>query len=466
MPSPSSKQRVALITLGCGRNDVDSDNVGGLLGAHGYDLVGDAEDADCVIVNTCTFIAPAREESIEVVLDACDTDRPVVVMGCMAQRYGQELAQAVPEAADVVGFDRYADLPAIVARAIEGTPAPVADPAAAPRLADGPATSFRGLPLLGTGPAGPDAPPTANFPLRTIPNGPWAYLKIAGGCDRVCTFCSIPSFRGRFNSRPLEELRSEVQWLVAQGVRELVCVSENTTSWGKDLPGGRRSQADLIAMFDSIEGLEMVRLMYLQPAEITPVLLDAMAASRAAVPYYDLSLQHASADVLDRMARSGSPDRFLTLIEGIRQRDPKAVFRSSFITGFPGETETDVQTLIDFVEAARLDWSGVFTYSPEDGTPAATMADQVPHDVARERANQVTEVIEDIAQEQTDAFVGRTVEMLVESHDGDGAVGRCYREAPETDGEIRAAGVHTPVGRMAPVLITGSDGVDLLAKPA
>ncbi|CAN5127510.1 30S ribosomal protein S12 methylthiotransferase RimO [soil metagenome] len=468
MPDPSSpsppataRGKVAIITLGCGRNDVDSDNVGGLLTVGGFDVVSDPDQADAVIVNTCTFIAPAREESIEVVLDACDTDRPVVVMGCMAERYGDDLAQSIPEAAAVVGFGSYTDLPDIVARAIAGDGAPAVPSVALP------ASERRGLPVLGTGPVGPDAPPTAAFPVRTMPRGPWAYLKIAGGCDRVCTFCSIPSFRGRFSSRPLEELEAEVRWLAEQGVRELVCVSENTTSWGKDLPGGRHAQADLIAMFDRVEQLEMVRLMYLQPAEITPVLLDAMAGSATVVPYYDLSLQHASASVLDRMARSGSPERFLGLIEGIRRRDPEAVFRSSFITGFPGETEADVQILMDFLETAGLDWAGVFTYSVEDGTAAATMPDQVPAAEARARASAVTEVVEAVAQDKADAFVGRTLQMMVEGHeDGDVAVGRSHREAPETDGEIRVAGLGTPVGRFAPVRIVDTDGIDLIGNPA
>lgn len=459
----ANKGRVAVVRLGCGRNDVDADNIGGLLTADGFVMVEDPADADLVVVNTCTFIAPARQESIEVVLDAADTARPVVVTGCMAERYGDELAAAVPEAAAVVGFDQYPQLADIVTTALGGGSGPGAPPVGTPALAAvGDGHSRPGLPLLGTGPAGPDAPPTASFPLRTVPKGPWAYLKIAGGCDRVCTFCSIPSFRGRFSSRTLPELEAEVRWLTSQGVVELVCVSENTTSWGKDLPGGRRSQADLIAMFDAVADLQMVRLMYLQPAEITPVLLDAMAASRAVVSYYDLSLQHASAPVLDRMARSGSPERFLTLIEGIRRRDPAAVFRSSFITGFPGETDEDVATLIDFVDEAGLDWSGVFTFSPEDGTPAAVMPDQIPADEARARAAAVTEVIEAVALEKSQAFVGATLQMLVEDHQHGYAVGRSYREAPETDGEIRAAGVGTPVGRFAPVEITETDGVDLI----
>lgn len=458
--TPAERRRVAIVTLGCGRNEVDSDNVGGLLSGGGFDIVGDPDDADAVIVNTCTFIGPAREESVETVLDAVDGDRPVVVMGCMAERYGAELAEAVPEAAAVVGFGQYTQLADIVGRAIDGEPAMAAAttaPAAAGR---------RGLPVLGAAPAGPDAPPNVSFPVRTVPKGPWAYLKIAGGCDRICTFCSIPSFRGRFVSRPLAELEAEVRWLVSTGVRELVCVSENTTSWGKDLDHGRHGQVDLVNMFDRVEGLEMVRLMYLQPAEIIPELLDAMAASETVVPYYDLSLQHASQPVLERMARSGSPERFLNLMEGIRRRDPGAVFRSSFIAGFPGETDEDVDALMNFVSDAGIDWSGVFTYSPEDGTPAATMDQQVPEDEARARASEITDVIEAVAQERADAFIGRTLEVLVESHDGDDAIGRSYREAPETDGEIRVAGLGTPVGRMAPVVVTATDGVDLIARPA
>jgi ribosomal protein S12 methylthiotransferase len=461
----SARERVAIVTLGCGRNEVDSDNVGGLLAAAGYAVGEDASDADVVVVNTCTFIAPAREESVEAVLDAVDGTRPVVVVGCMAERYGAELAAAVPEAAAVVGFDRYAELPAIVGRAL-GRDEPAGGWTGPPVAA-----GTRGLPLVGAAAAGPSAPPTATFPVRTSPRGPWAYLKIAGGCDRVCTFCSIPSFRGRFSSRPLEELEAEVRWLVDQGVREVVCVSENTTSWGKDLPGGRRAQIDLVAMLDRVEGLERARLMYLQPAELTPALLDAMAASGTVVGYYDLSLQHASPAVLDRMARSGGADRFLALIEGIRRRDPSAVFRSSFITGFPGESEADVQVLIDFVDAAGLDWSGVFPFSPEDGTPAAAMPDQVPADEARARADAVTEVLEAVSLERAERFVGRVLDVLVEAHEDQGggggevAVGRSYREAPETDGEVRVSGLLAPVGRLAPVEVTGVDGVDLVARP-
>jgi ribosomal protein S12 methylthiotransferase len=472
----SAGGRVAVVTLGCGRNEVDSDQVAGSLHAAGLQLVDDPDDADCVVVNTCTFIAPAREESIATVLDACDLDARVLVIGCMAQRYGDELADALPEVAGVLGFADYPRLPQIVRSVLAGGPA---------RAGDGPGSALastagrRSLPLLAPEPApqpapqpalrAPDAPPTAAFPVRTVPRGPWAYLKIAGGCDRVCTFCTIPSFRGRFTSRPAEELVAEATWLTQAGVRELVCVSENTTSWGKDLPGGRRGQAELIRALEAVPGLERLRLLYLQPAEITPALLDAMAASPVVAPYYDLSLQHASAPVLQRMGRSGSAERFLELIASIRRRDPEAVFRSSFIVGFPGETAADVEVLEQFLLEAGLDWAGFFPFSVEDGTPSATMPAQVDPSEARARRDRLVDVAEQVAAAQAEAFLGRELDVLVEScedgEDGQVVLGRSYREGPEVDGEVRVRGCQVPVGRSAAARVVAVDGVDLEAIP-
>ena len=459
--------------------------------AAGLRVVDEPADADVVLVNTCTFIAPARQDSIDTILAACDLDKPVLVIGCMAQRYGDELSAALPEAAGVLGFADYPRLPAIVQTILDGGTV-----AQAPTRE---AVARRSLPLfVGGTPAvsapavrvAPDAPPNVGFPVRTVPRGPWAYLKIAGGCDRVCTFCTIPSFRGRYASRPLDEVLAEARWLVDNGVRELVCVSENTTSWGKDLPGGRRLQADLIRGFEEIDGLERVRLLYLQPAEIIPELLDAMAASPVIAPYYDLSLQHASGSVLRRMGRSGDPQRFGALIAGIRERDPSAVFRSSFITGFPGETERDVEVLEDFLREVRLDWAGFFTFSVEDGVPSATMPDQVDPAEAAVRRDRLVEVAEGVAEESTRAFVGRELQVLIEEHeDGDRAqaaeggsasraraaeggsagwvtaIGRSYRESPETDGEVRLPGCEVPVGRMVPVRVLDAVGMDLIAQP-
>lgn len=481
-PQDSQPQaKVAIVTLGCGRNDVDSDNVAGLLAQGGHQLVDDPEDASCIIVNTCTFIGAARAESVDTILDATGTAKPVVVMGCMAERHGDELAKEIPELAGVVGFNDYNLLPEVIADAVTigkwrgvaqrgaaqagGASLPVIEARGAKPLVG---QASRGLPMLGTLP-GPTAPPTAAFPVRTQPRGSWAYLKIAGGCDRICTFCSIPSFRGRFSSRSLAELEAEARWLVENGVEELVCVSENTTSWGKDLPGGREGQRELVEMFDRIDGLQRVRLMYLQPAEIRPALLDAMAASRTVVPYYDLSMQHASANVLKAMARMGSPEAFLSLLDQIRQREgDRAVFRSSFIVGFPGETDQDFEDLCTFAQAAGLDWSGVFTYSPEEGTKAATMANQVPAEVAEERRDHLLDLLDGIMEERAKRFIGQTLEVLVEDRDEEmgEAIGRSYRESPESDGEIRIMDCDTPVGRRVPVRIVDSMGVDLLAAVA
>ena len=457
----SENNSVAIVTLGCGRNDVDSDQVAGSLVASGLQLVSEPDDADLVVVNTCTFIAPARQDSIDTVLAACDLDKPVLVIGCMAQRYGDELAQALPEVAGVLGFADYPRLPAIVRTLLDGgTLAEAPD-----ERVSLPRTS---LPLMVSAPgrSAPAGPPNASFPVRTIPRGPWAYLKIAGGCDRVCTFCAIPSFRGRYASRPLDEVLAEARWLVGNGVRELVCVSENTTSWGKDLPGGRRLQTQLIRGFEQIDGLERVRLLYLQPAEIIPELLGAMADSPVVAPYYDLSLQHASGSVLRRMGRSGDPDRFLQLIGTIRELDRSAVFRSSFITGFPGETEEDVATLEQFIRDARLDWTGFFTFSIEDGTPSATMPEQVDPALAAERRDRLVEVAEGVAESATEAFVGRQLRVLVEERDDDGVIGRSYRESPETDGEVRLPGCDIPLGRMVDAVVTEASGLDLIAQPA
>ncbi|WP_336250333.1 30S ribosomal protein S12 methylthiotransferase RimO [Stomatohabitans albus] len=473
-----NEAKVAILTLGCGRNDVDSDNVAGLLAQSGHRLVDDPDDANCIIVNTCTFIGAARAESVDTILDATGTTKPVVVMGCMAERHGDELAKEIPELAGVVGFNDYAALPEVITDAVTlgkwrgtanrgaaaqgGASLPVITARGAkPVIGE----ASRGLPLLGTMP-GPTAPPTAAFPVRTQPRGSWAYLKIAGGCDRICTFCSIPSFRGRFSSRGLAELEAEANWLVSNGVEELVCVSENTTSWGKDLPGGRESQRELVEMFDRVEGLRRVRLMYLQPAEIRPALLEAMAASRTVVPYYDLSMQHASADVLKAMARMGGPDEFLSLLSTIRANEPDAVFRSSFIVGFPGETDRDVEILSDFVQAAGLDWSGVFTYSPEEGTTAATLPNQVPTEVAEERRDHLMGILERVMEERAQRFVGQTLDVLIEEYDEDTgeAIGRSYRESPESDGEIRIRNADTPTGRSIPVRIRETDGVDLIGE--
>jgi ribosomal protein S12 methylthiotransferase len=538
-PPAVGSPSVAIVTLGCGRNEVDSDQLAGLFHREGNAIVDDPALADVVLVNTCTFIAPAKQESIDTVLEACQLKdegqaRAVLVVGCMAQRYPHELADAIPEADAIVGFDGYAGLPQVVDDVLAGRnrervigvgeahpgsrptrrdlplvaigstpPAVGADADAATPTADLAPADLEGLAMgLSVSELPPEAPRTdvaatvqdgldrvpasgPRFPLRLpVAAGgvarPWSYLKIASGCDRLCTFCAIPSFRGRFRSRPLDEIVAEAAWLTEQGARELVLVSENTTSWGKDLPGGRDLQPTLLRELAAIDGVERLRLMYLQPAELTTSLLEAMAAEDKVASYFDLSLQHVAGPVVRRMARSGDHERFGTLIERIRGLDPHAVFRSNFIVGFPGETEEDVATLESFLEEHLLDWVGLFTFSSEDGTPSADMPDQVPAEVAQERLARVSELQERLADEAARRFVGRQLEVTVqEVVDAEGGwadaaepqltIARSYREAPDTDGEIQLVGadghpVDLPVGRTLSATVVDAVGVDLVAR--
>jgi len=535
-PVPS---RVAIVTLGCGRNEVDSDQLAGLFHREGASIVDDPATADVVLVNTCTFIAPAKQESIDTVLEACQLKedgqaRAVLVVGCMAQRYPRELADAIPEADAIIGFDGYGRLPAIVEDVLNGRitdrvigvgdahpgsrptrrdlplmiapRAPTATPV--PEAASAPATILTGgddralglqvielPPELERGTDGVSSPPVRGgataqdeldrmpasgprFPLRHLgvggPRRPWAYLKIASGCDRVCTFCAIPSFRGRFRSRALDEIVAEAAWLAEQGTRELVLVSENTTSWGKDLPGGRDLQARLLRELAEVDGVERIRLMYLQPAELTTPLLEAIATEPKVASYYDLSLQHVSGPVVSRMARSGDHERFGELIRRAREADPDAVFRSNFILGFPGETEHDVDVLESFLEEHLLDWVGLFPFSREDGTPSDHLPDQVPEALARERLARISETQERFADLAAARFVGRHLDVLVDERSddeglGELTIGRSYREAPDTDGEVQlitaeGAPADLPVGRTVTAKVVDAIGVDLVAE--
>lgn len=349
-------------------------------------------------------------------------------------------------------------------------------------VAELPPDAARFGPGLGTAQDALDRIPATGprFPVRRHDGRPWAYLKIASGCDRVCTFCAIPSFRGRFRSRPLDELLAEAAWLAEQGARELVLVSENTTSWGKDLPGGRDQQPRLLRELAQVDGVERLRLMYLQPAELTWPLLEALLGEPKVASYLDLSLQHVAAPVVRRMARSGDHVRFGHLIRQVRSLDPDAVFRSNFILGFPGETDADVDVLEAFLEEHRLDWVGLFPFSREDGTPSDLLPDQVPEELAAARVARIAATQELLADEAARRFVGRELAVTVEATAGRGAdeltVGRSYREAPDTDGEVVLVAAGTggidglpadlPVGRTVTARVVATAGVDLVAEVA
>ncbi|HWM74025.1 MAG TPA: MiaB/RimO family radical SAM methylthiotransferase, partial [Nocardioides sp.] len=358
---------VALLTLGCARNEVDSEELAARLADGGFRLVDDAEDADTVVVNTCGFVEAAKKDSVDTLLQAADLKqdgrtRAVVAVGCLAERYGAELATSLPEADAVLGFDDYPDIAARLRSIVAGEQ-------------HHPHTPQDRRKLLPISPAERQSEPTEPVEVhrRRLDSGPMSPLKLASGCDRRCTFCAIPTFRGSFVSRRPNDVLTEARWLAGQGAKELFLVSENSTSYGKDL-GDLRLLETLLPEIAAIDGVERVRVSYLQPAEIRPGLIEAIATTPGVAPYFDLSFQHASPTVLRRMRRFGDPESFLRLLDQVRALAPGAGVRSNVIVGFPGETEDELQTLCDFLEAARMDVTGVFGYSDEDGTEAASYA--------------------------------------------------------------------------------------------
>jgi ribosomal protein S12 methylthiotransferase RimO len=480
-------ERVALVTLGCARNEVDSEELAGRLAEAGFELVEGADQADAVLVNTCGFIDAAKRESLDVLMSAGGATpdgrhRAVVAVGCMAERYGADLAAELPEADAVLGFDAYPEIADRLRRVMAGE----ALPSHVPRdrrtlLPLAPVDRAAGGAVHVPGHAGPPAAPAASGqvgsttedPLtghgwirRRIARGAVASLKIASGCDRRCAFCAIPSFRGAFVSRPADEVLSEARWLADQGVRELVLVSENSTSYGKDLSDPRALER-LIADLAEVRGIDRIRVSYLQPAEVRPSLLATMIATPQVADHFDLSFQHASAPLLRRMRRFGGTESFLDLIATIRRDAPNAGIRSNVIVGFPGETPEDLEELLDFLSAAELDAVGVFGYSDEEGTEGAGLAGHLDEDEIRARVDEVADLVDELMAQRAEARIGEVVEVLVESVDGLVAEGRAAHQGPE-DG---STSVHLPPelrGRVTPgalvrARVVSSEGVDLHA---
>jgi ribosomal protein S12 methylthiotransferase RimO len=479
-PRPEAGELLAvhLVTLGCARNEVDSEELAARLEDGGFRLVADPEAADAVMVNTCGFVEAAKKDSVDTLLAAADLKghgRPqaVVAVGCLAERYGHELAESLPEADAVLSFDDYADVAGRLQSILSGQPhtahvprdrrtlLPLA-PAARRSASQGQALPGHGT--VADLPAGV-APASGPRPLRRrLDGGPTAPLKIASGCDRRCAFCAIPAFRGAYLSRPPAEVLAEAQWLAEQGVRELFLVSENTSSYGKDL-GDIRLLESLLGQLSEVPGLDWIRVSYLQPAEVRPSLVAAMTSIPKIVPYFDLSFQHAAPALLRRMRRFGDPESFLALIASIRALAPAAGIRSNVIVGFPGETEDDVQVLSDFLSRAGLDAIGVFGYSDEDGTEAARLDGQLPPEVIEERRDRMADLVDALVGERAEQRVGETVEVLVEEID-DVVVGRAAHQGPEVDGnvQVETAGVGVRVGDLVSAVVTGTEGADLIAE--
>ncbi|MFD7157012.1 MiaB/RimO family radical SAM methylthiotransferase [Kribbella sp. NPDC059898] len=560
---------VALVTLGCARNDVDSEELAGRLEAGGFRLVDDAAEADTVVVNTCGFVEAAKKDSVDTLLAAADykdsgRTQAVVAVGCLAERYGEQLAEALPETDAVLSFDDYTDISARLRSILAGTKhqphvphdrrkllplapadrheAPVValpghgDAATTPSSTATPgssagatATSTTGSAAGATGsaaaragvgdhipealrPAGSpapselkgrfvtgapeelkiDAPDLATAPAsgprvmrRRLDGGPMAPLKLASGCDRRCAFCAIPMFRGAFMSRRPAEVLREAEWLAENGVRELFLVSENSTSYGKDL-GDLRLLETLVAEIAKVPGITRVRVSYLQPAEMRPTLISAMTATPGVVPYFDLSFQHASGPLLRRMRRFGDAERFLELIAQVRAAAPTAGIRSNVIVGFPGETEEDVDVLCDFLSRAGLDAIGVFGYSDEDGTEAETYDGKLDEDTIASRLDRVTRLAEDLTSARAESRIGELLEVIIESLDptdipatalpadatAEGvtfagvAEGRAAHQGPEVDGVTTVTGLPEGIraGDLVSAKVVASDGVDLIAE--
>ncbi|MCX6399384.1 MAG: 30S ribosomal protein S12 methylthiotransferase RimO [Propionibacteriales bacterium] len=470
-PAPVS---VALLTLGCARNDVDSEELAGRLAADGFTLVDDPEDADTVVVNTCGFVDAAKKDSIDTLLAASDlkeSGRPkaVVAVGCLAERYGAELADSLPEADAVLGFDDYEDiggrLRSILAGDVQHPHTPrdrrlllPISPAERQAVVERPADAGQEVAI-----------PGRSALRKRLDGGPMAPLKLASGCDRRCTFCAIPMFRGSFVSRRPSDVLQEARWLAEQGVKEVFLVSENSTSYGKDL-GDLTLLETMLPELVAIEGIERVRVSYLQPAETRPGLVKAIATTPGVAPYFDLSFQHASASVLRRMRRFGDPESFLGLLDQVRALAPDAGVRSNVIVGFPGETEEEFQTLCDFLVEARMDVTGVFGYSDEDGTEAESYDGKLDDDEIRARVEHLTDLVTELTSQRAEERIGTVVEVLVEEVDpdgtGDGTVeGRAAQQGPEVDGTTRITGAHARVGDFVQALVVATDGVDLIAEP-
>jgi ribosomal protein S12 methylthiotransferase RimO len=455
---------VALVTLGCARNETDSEELAGRLAADGWVLVSDPAKAEIAVINTCGFIESAKKDSVDALLEAHSlkgngVTKAVVAVGCMAERYGNELASALPEADAILGFDDYQDISARLSTIIDGgkikthtpkdrrtllpiAPADRADKKAAAQM---------------------DSPSPLGTVLRKrLDNAPIAPLKIASGCDRRCSFCAIPYFRGSFVSRRPTEIIDEAKWLADNGVSEIYLVSENTTSYGKDF-GDLKLMEKMLPDLSKIDGIKRIRLSYLQPAEVRPSLLQAIVSVDKVVPYFDLSFQHANGDLLRSMRRFGDGEKFLHLITQIRALNPEAGIRSNFIVGFPGESDAQFMDLIEFLTQAQLDAIGVFGYSDEDKTEGKTLENKVAPELITERVNELSTLVDELITQRAEARIGQKVTVLIE--DEAEQEGRAEHQGPDVDGStfIKSRNKYR-VGEYVDAVVSDVLGVDLIAQ--
>ena len=455
---------VALVTLGCARNETDSEELAGRLAADGWQLVTNPAEAEIAVINTCGFIESAKKDSIDALIQAHSlkangVTKAVVAVGCMAERYGTELAQEMSETDAILSFDDYKDISERLNTIIEGgkikthvpkdrrTLLPIApvDRAASRDIAKG-----------------KDINPLGTVLRKRLDNAPIAPLKIASGCDRRCSFCAIPYFRGSFISRKPAEIIEEAKWLADNGVTELYLVSENTTSFGKDF-GDLKMMEKMLPELSKIDAIKRIRLSYLQPAEVRPTLLQAMISVDKVVPYFDLSFQHANGDLLRSMRRFGDGEKFLHLISQIRALSPAAGIRSNFIVGFPGESDAAFMDLIEFLSEAQLDAIGVFGYSDEDKTEAETLPNKVAPEIIAERVSELSTLVDELITQRSEMRIGEKISVLIE--DEAEQEGRAEHQGPDVDGStfVKSRNKYR-VGDYVDAVVSDVAGVDLIAQ--
>jgi ribosomal protein S12 methylthiotransferase len=438
---------VRLITLGCAKNEVDSEEIAGVLQRAGYQLDAHTRTPDVIIINTCGFIEPAKQESLQVIRDALREKRAgntqkVIVAGCLVQRMGDALRQLLPEVDAFVGVGQMARFAEIVN---------------ATRQSHQPLTEIQ-----------PPHHRWAEVTTRLRSRTPWsAYLKISEGCDHQCTFCTIPSFRGRHVSKPIERVLEEAHWLAQNGAKEINLIAQDTTQYGYDLYR-RFMLPTLLRELAQVEGIRWIRLHYAYPSRVSDALIEAMASLPQVVPYLDVPLQHVNRSILRAMRRPGDGAAYLRLIQRLRDAMPAIAIRTTFIVGFPGETEAAFQELLDFLQQAQLDRVGAFLYSRERGTPAAEMPHQVPFRVKRERYDRLMRAQQPISLARNREWVGKEMTVLIEGYSEDGryAIGRSHRDAPEVDGLVYVRQCNTPPGEFVAVQIEQADVYDLLGVPS
>ena len=437
--------KILFISLGCDKNLVDTEVMLGMLASRGYEMTNDEQEADIIVINTCCFIHDAKEESIQNILEMAEykkngSAKALIVTGCMAERYRQEILEEIPEVDEVLGTTAYDRILDAVDAALAGQHEVMT-------------ADLDALPLPET--------------KRLVPTGGhFAYLKIAEGCDKHCTYCIIPKIRGNFRSVPMERLLKEAQDLAEQGVKELILVAQETTLYGKDLYG-EKSLPKLLRELCKISGIRWIRILYCYPEEITDELIQVMKEEPKICHYLDLPIQHANDTILKRMGRRTSKQELINIVQKLRKEIPDICLRTTLITGFPGETQEQHEEVMEFIDTLEFDRLGAFTYSPEEDTPAATFEDQIDEEVKEDRQADIMELQQEIAFDKAEDMIGREVLVMIEGKvaDENAYVGRTYRDAPNVDGLIF---INTDVelisGDFAKVKVTGALDYDLIGE--